>query len=663
MVGVEYELKTSSYVRLSTGVFLAGLIIVLVAILSRESNAPGLSPTSAGPAPVLDAERSAGGRRGGTHAAASSTQASEELDLERRVVGGSSQRERDPRRAAKPVPDAARTVPLTRLPEGVKSLPEGTGSVTFMIQDASGQSLEEVSVALYWSQSEGVSGEATTGADGEVRFADLAAGTYSYRVDPPGRPSRTSTAPMRLREGDRKSLVLRLARSDLSISGRALNQNGEPVPGIEISAARNRYASSTTHEVLFEDKSGHSTRTNRDGSYLIQGLQEGEYRVHTTATERYLSIVRTVRAGLDSADLRLLENLRVHGTVTNERGEPLARVQVRQSAARGRAARSDIQGQYEIHLVPRTDLQEGYTLTFFLQGYEKESLDLRAAQLAESKELFFDIQLQELSEAALVSGVVETRRGERVQGVQVYLSSLQQGTHYQTPTDENGSFSIQGVKTDQDYHLRVLPRGGYRDYREGPLLVTRSGLWLDIVLEPLASGRLTGRMIDLDGNPIPHFRLWLVNTDAQHSSLPVSSDVSGYFQVDEAPEGQLLFDSRSDPMLRVSGVYLSGGEDQEVLLPLDWGEHIVDGAVLDDLGFPVAGAEVSLHWRHQVGALQSVSGRKTVTDERGLFQFSQIGPGVHRLDVRTSAHHAVSEEIDVGTHSGEVELLLEPISR
>ena len=54
---------------------------------------------------------------------------------------------------------------------------------------------------------------------------------------------------------------------------------------------------------------------------------------------------------------------------------------------------------------------------------------------------------------------------------------------------------------------------------------------------------------------------------------------------------------------------------------------------------------------------------ETVTDERGLFQFSQIGPGVHRLDVRTSAHHAVSENIDVGTHSGEVELLLEPTSR
>ena len=654
-------MRAPSHARLASAFLFAGLIVLVVTLLSRDGSSPPRAPAPTGPDALLDDERPGGERRGGGHDAASPSQASQALDLDGGIAGGPSPRQRDPRRAPPLEPDGAKRVPLRRLPEGVKPLPEGTGSVTFTIQDASGQPLEEIAVSLHGSQ--GVSEEAITGAHGEVRFADLAAGAYSYRVDPPGRPSRTSTAPVRLREGDRKSLTLRLARSDLSISGRALNQNGEPVPGIEISAARNRYASSTTHEVLFEDKSGHSTRTNRDGSYVIQGLQEGEYRVHTTATERYLSIVRTVRAGLDSADLRLLENLRVHGTVTNERGEPLARVQVRQSAARGRAAQSDIQGQYEIHLVPRTDLQEGYTLTFFLQGYEKESLDLGAAQLAESKELFFDIQLQELSEAALVSGVVETRRGERLQGVQVYLSSLQQGTHYQTPTDENGGFSIQGVKTDQDYHLRVLPRGGYRDYREGPLLVTRSGLWLDIVLEPLASGRLTGRMIDLDGNPIPHFRLWLVNTDAQHSSLPVSSDVSGYFQLDEAPEGQLLFDSRSDPMLRVSGVYLSGGEDQEVLLPLDWGEHIVDGAVLDDLGFPVAGAEVSLHWRHQVGALQSVSGRKTVTDERGLFQFSQIGPGVHRLDVRTSAHHAVSEEIDVGTHSGEVELLLEPISR
>ena len=87
------------------------------------------------------------------------------------------------------------------------------------------------------------------------------------------------------------------------------------------------------------------------------------------------------------------------------------------------------------------------------------------------------------------------------------------------------------------------------------------------------------------------------------------------------------------------------------------------GAVLDDLGFPVAGAQVNLHWRHEVGALRSVSARKTVTDERGLFQFSQVGPGVHRLDVRASAHSMVREEIDVGSHSGELELLLEPIAR
>ena len=656
-------MKTSSYARLSAGFFLAGLIVVGVAVLSRDGNPPGLAPAPAGPAPVLDAERLAGERRGGGHDAASPTQASEVLDLERRVVGGPSQRERDPRRAAQPAPGEAKRVPLTRLPEGVKPLPEGTGSVTFTIQDASGHPLEEVSVALHWSQPEGVSEEAITGADGEVRFADLAAGAYSYRVGAPGRPSRTSTAPVRLGEGERKSLTLRLAHSDLTISGRALNQIGEPVPGIEISAARNRYASSGTHEVLFEDWSGHSARTNQDGSYVIQGLEEGEYRVHTTATERYPSVVRTVRAGLDSADLRLLDNLRVHGTVTNERGEPLARVHVGQSDARGRVTQSDHQGQYEIHLVPRTDHQAGYTLTFFLQGYEKEFLDLEAAQLAEARELLFDIQLQELSEAALVSGVVETRRGERVQGVPVFMSSLPPGTHYRAVTDQNGSFSIQGVKTDQDYRLTVLPRSGYRDYREEPLSVTRSGLWLDIVLEPLASGRLTGRMIDLEGNPIPHFRLWLVNTEAQHSSLPISSDASGHFQVDEAPEGQLLFDSRSDPLLRVSGVNLTGGEDQEVLLLLDWGDHVVHGAVLDDLGFPVAGAEVNLHWRHEVGALQSVSARKTVTDERGLFRFSQVGPGVHRLDVRASAHSTVREEIDVGSHSGEVELLLEPISR
>jgi hypothetical protein len=51
-----------------------------------------------------------------------------------------------------------------------------------------------------------------------------------------------------------------------------------------------------------------------------------------------------------------------------------------------------------------------------------------------------------------------------------------------------------------------------------------------------------------------------------------------------------------------------------------------------------------------------------VTDARGVFKFSQLGLGTHRLDVRASAYHDARESLDVGSHPAEVEIFLEPIS-
>jgi hypothetical protein len=166
-------------------------------------------------------------------------------------------------------------------------------------------------------------------------------------------------------------------------------------------------------------------------------------------------------------------------------------------------------------------------------------------------------------------------------------------------------------------------------------------------------------MVDVEGDPLPGFRLWLVGASAR-SAVPVSGDERGYFELDDAPSGSLSFDTRTSPRLRVSGLTLREGGDAEVLLVLDSGEQEMAGKVLDDRGDPVTGAPVSLSWSQASGGLQSTSQRATATDPSGSFRFSHLGPGEHLIEVRAAGYRIVREYHDADRYAAELEVRLEP---
>jgi len=507
-------------------------------------------------------------------------------------------------------------------------------------------------VSLRWLEEEGATGDALTDAGGEARFAGLAAGRYAYRVRAPGRPELVSATPIGLEEGERKRHVVRVAGAALSISGRVGDRAGEPLPGIEVSVVRHRYASPVDEAVTTPDR---RTWTQEDGAYTLRGLAEGEYEVRTTATLRYASAKAIVRAGAESADLVLLEGLRVHGVVTDAGGARLDRVYVALVPPRDRFAYTDDEGRYQLDL-QRGQAGEGLTFRFAKQGYEERQLALPAL----AGEVRLDAELVLLEDAAPVSGVVLTERGEPVAGATVLLRSRELGTQYQTVSDHNGRFSMPAVKVGPGYGLNVLPNSPLRDYTRARLRVTEEGLELEIALETVETGRLTGRMVDVEENPLPQLRLWLASTTGTRSALPLASDARGEFVVDEAPAGALAFDTRSSPRLSVSGLRLPAGQERDVVLVLDWGEHVLEGQVLDDRGRPVAGAQATLAWSHQRGSLSSRSRRQAVTDGSGAFRFVQLGPGRHALEVHASGFRVAREKLDVDRYAAEVEIRLEP---
>jgi hypothetical protein len=345
--------------------------------------------------------------------------------------------------------------------------------------------------------------------------------------------------------------------------------------------------------------------------------------------------------------------------VTNARGEALARVHVGAQGRTNSGAYTDEWGGYELQLEREPeDGEDAYTFRFKLQGYEETNLPLPQLGHEGAREVRLDVELRVVENAALVTGVVVSERGEPVAGATILLSRPQRA-RYQTASDAEGSFSLVDVEIGSDYQLAVLAPIPFRDYSERGIRITEDGLSLEIVLESLATGRLTGRMIDVEGNPLPGFRLWLGGASAR-SAVPISGDARGYFELEEASAGLLSFFTRVSPILRVSGLTLRAGGEADVLLVLDSGDQGMTGKVLDDRGDPVAGAEVSLSWSHASGGLQSTSQRTTRTDPSGLFRFTQLGPGEHLLEVRAAGYRNVQEYRDAGRYAAEVELRLEP---
>ena len=87
---------------------------------------------------------------------------------------------------------------------------------------------------------------------------------------------------------------------------------------------------------------------------------------------------------------------------------------------------------------------------------------------------------------------------------------------------------------------------------------------------------------------------------------------------------------------------------------------MLEGRGVDEQGDPVAGSRVSLSWSHTDGDIRSWSNRSTTSDQAGLFRFAQLGPGVHRVNVRASGYRDAKESYDVGRESMELRIRLAP---
>ncbi|MDX1345250.1 MAG: carboxypeptidase-like regulatory domain-containing protein [Sedimenticolaceae bacterium] len=449
---------------------------------------------------------------------------------------------------------------------------------------------------------------------------------------------------------------------DLAISGRVLDRSGSPVEGITVIARAYH---------LFDPDSGRSvpardyqreTTSGYNGAYAFERLVDGEYRLSTVATEIHPPVQILVRAGVDFADLILTGQLelRVYGVVTTADGEPLAGVSISPVVHEAPVVLSGKDGRYDLRVELR-DIVTSLTLRVSKAGFENQQLGLKFSP-TDAKELELDIVMQTGEQAGLadVRGVVRGPDGEAVSNQRVNLSSANERKSYQAVTDLQGRFEMGGVLPGDDYMLSINAQSVYQDYFQRNIKILPSGVTLNIELETQDTGTLSGRMVNLFGIPVANFSMVLKTKETSFYNQRVVGDGSGSFEVENAPAGELLLRTESTPYYTVAGIRLPAGGSLNIPVVLDWGYDEIRGKVVDQDGYPVAVPNINLGWSHQQDGLVSTSRRTTAADEEGIFHFTQLGPGVHRLTISVGGYKPVTVNHDVALQGSLLEVELIP---
>ena len=477
------------------------------------------------------------------------------------------------------------------------------------------------------------------------------------RAEVPARPELTSARKIELRTGESKRITMHVGDLDRSICGRVLNGHGAAVPAVAV-VARRHLGRAEENTIVPKSQGGQCAVTDADGSFEVAHLETGDYEVRTLPTDRYAPSRKIVRAGAQSVHLTLreIQALWVHGRIRSAHGAPLGGVVVSSLGRATRQTGSTSDGSYRLELA-LDGRSRFFTSRFDLPGYRTVNWRLPADRLQTMGEHRLDVQMEPIGVMTRVTGRVRSADGAAVAGEKLVLSSRRRAAQHQAVSRSDGSFHFPRVEAGEDYRLSIRPSGDYEDVTRTALVVPENGLRLELVMDPLESGRIRGFMVDPLGRPVPGFGLWVRSAIARGRPVGVAGDSAGCFDVDKVPAGELTFETRSAPRFTFRGVRLSRHADQDLRLVLDVGEAVVTGVVTNLEGRPLGGAEVALSWTHRGGRIESRSHRHAVADQTGRFVFTSVGPGLHELRVSSPGYESAHLRWDVGRHTPETVLV------
>jgi hypothetical protein len=403
------------------------------------------------------------------------------------------------------------------------------------------------------------------------------------------------------------------------IAGRVISDSGMALVGIGVTATGIHFFDVPPGLTVPVGDLQRRAVSDTAGYYRFDNLAAGEYRINNVPTETYGMTQIAVRSGVDFADL-VLKNQRpltVSGVVTDTTGQPLAGAQVQPQSLGARGAYTDSAGRFQLQLQIQEQAQ-GLGIRTALYGYREKMTLVNANQVSAEQSVPVTIQLEPLEKHAVVTGILRSSTdGTPVTGKTVQLYSAENRQRYHATSSVDGRFQMIAVEADVQYELLVAGGGGYATYLQPNVSVGENGLDLELLLDADESRTLKGRMVNLNGTPIPHFSLVARAANPPYQAMRVTSDAAGNFILRNPPQSPLVFESQSMPHLYISGVQIPPISEQTVSLMLDIGRDEIYGFVVDASGAPVAVPNVVVSWRYTQNGITSSSTRRVAADSQG----------------------------------------------
>ncbi|MDH3380793.1 MAG: carboxypeptidase-like regulatory domain-containing protein, partial [Gammaproteobacteria bacterium] len=192
-----------------------------------------------------------------------------------------------------------------------------------------------------------------------------------------------------------------------TIAGRVLNQAGELLAGIGVTATLNQYHEDGT--AMSVTVSPQRTVSDGLGHYAFQGLPDGMYTIATVRTVQHPVTRIWVRAGVDYADLVVAtqNDLRLYGTVTDTAYVPMSSVSINAWAPDLIGTQTDGSGWFEL-FVPLDGSARSFPVRFTRTGYKIREFLLGEKDWQTGSQIALDVTLEPIGVPTDVTGTLRS---------------------------------------------------------------------------------------------------------------------------------------------------------------------------------------------------------------------------------------------------------------